>query len=277
MTCRGRPGSLYPGKTCDCAECRPIRLRTMKHYTYRRLRVTGRDDARAVLNAYLAAGYSPHRVATLTGLASSAVFSLAGERDRRMTQTTVTAILGLPMPPPPFLVGATRRLQALARLGWGLYDVAQRTGIPRATLSAFRNRPPSRCADESRITAILEVYNELCMTLAPDDRFHNKTRRLAERRGWAPPLAWDDETIDDPTAEPDYGSWKLGYSTRRLPDTDTLVAEVNRSGVRIAAERYAVKPSSVRNALRRAGYRASSTGDTRDLPTYMRRVEKGAA
>jgi hypothetical protein len=29
-----------------------------------------------------------------------------------------------------------------------------------------------------------------------------KTRKLAEAEGWAPPLAWDDDTIDDPQAMP---------------------------------------------------------------------------
>jgi len=34
----------------------------------------------------------------------------------------------------------------------------------------------------------------------------NAATRRAAARGWAPPLAWDDDTIDDPNATPDLGA-----------------------------------------------------------------------
>jgi hypothetical protein len=39
------------------------------------------------------------------------------------------------------------------------------------------------------------------MTPGPSDYYRNKARGL----GWAPPLAWDDDLIDNPQAKPDLG------------------------------------------------------------------------
>jgi hypothetical protein len=61
-TCKARPGSLYPGKLCDCPGCRPRRLRAMKQRTYRGAGVTGRQQARHVLDAYVTAGYAPYHI-----------------------------------------------------------------------------------------------------------------------------------------------------------------------------------------------------------------------
>jgi hypothetical protein len=71
--------------------------------------------------------------------------------------------------------------------------------------------------------AITRVYDELSMTVPQDDeagrspragRIHDRQRRLAARRGWAPPLAWDDDTIDDPAATPATGARERAWSTR---------------------------------------------------------------
>ena len=52
-----------------------------------------------------------------------------------------------------------------------------------------------------------------------------------------------------------------------------LVAEVNRSGVRIVAERYEAGVKAVQRALKRGGYHAVIDGQGQNLPTYIRREE----
>jgi hypothetical protein len=50
--------------------------------------------------------------------------------------------------------------------------------------------------------AVAAAYDALSMKLPPDTGISRQVRAHAERRGWAPPLAWDDDTIDDPDAVP---------------------------------------------------------------------------
>ena len=61
--------------------------------------------------------------------------------------------------------------------------------------------------DRSRITVktartVSAMYDRLSMQPAPESITAARTRLWASRKGFAPPLAWDDETIDDPMAEP---------------------------------------------------------------------------
>ncbi len=58
--------------------------------------------------------------------------------------------------------------------------------------------------------AVRELY-ELLWDIAPPAKTAQQRRNItrakamAERYGWPPPLAWDDDTIDDPDAQPQAG------------------------------------------------------------------------
>lgn len=54
--------------------------------------------------------------------------------------------------------------------------------------------------------AVRRLYDELSWTVPPPSRIRSRAQRMAAARRWAPPLAWDDETIDDPKARPDRGT-----------------------------------------------------------------------
>lgn len=45
-----------------------------------------------------------------------------------------------------------------------------------------------------------DLYDELSM-VRPEGTYAGITRRQAARRGWLPPLAWDDDLLDVPEAE----------------------------------------------------------------------------
>ena len=93
--------------------------------------------------------------------------------------------------------GTRRRIQALARTGWSMRHLAELLGVTVSTVSAYTK--PNRKRVLVRVArAVRDVYDELAMT--PGDC--TRAARWAERRGWPPPLAWDDATIDDPTAQP---------------------------------------------------------------------------
>lgn len=132
--------------------------------------------------------------------------------------------------------GTTRRLQALAAVGWDAHDVALRMGRTHQWVSLLRRRD-DRLVFATTADAVRAVYDILCM--APGKS--TTARRLAAREGWPSPLAWDD--IDDPNATPDLGaSTDIGIDTVAVDraiagDAVTLTHAERVEAVRIAAAR----------------------------------------
>ena len=100
----------------------------------------------------------------------------------------------------PDAIGTARRLQALAALGWPPSELARRTGVSRSTFEHIVKGHIQRTS-AGVVAAVSDLYEELSMTPGPSDHW----RRMAADKGWTPPLAWDDDTIDDPDAKPDRG------------------------------------------------------------------------
>lgn len=96
-------------------------------------------------------------------------------------------------------VGTHRRVQALATLGWSAAVVADRVGV-----SGQRMRQILSADRVLRETAarVAVVYDELWATPNPGRYGVTRTKNRAARLGWVPPLAWDDDSIDDPDASP---------------------------------------------------------------------------
>ena len=177
---------------------------------------------RAHIEAVLAAGVGWKRVARVAKVNSSAVSRLLYGRRRagghqepptkRMKPDVARSLLAVPIPnvqqlPGGVIVDGTgtgRRLQALATVGWSIGRVATARGIDRQSLDgALRGRPVlARTAQ-----AVTAAYDELWNRPPPAvDRFEQgaitRTINRARRAGWPPPAAWDDDTIDDPAAQP---------------------------------------------------------------------------
>lgn len=89
--------------------------------------------------------------------------------------------------------GTTRRLQALTAIGYSLADLAEMLAMPLEHVRALSGARAHRISPDTA-RAVAELYERLCMTPVggPDA---DLARRYARRRGWVPPLAWDD--IDD--------------------------------------------------------------------------------
>lgn len=103
--------------------------------------------------------------------------------------------------------GTVRRIQALAMMGWSMREVSRRTGVHPDTISTIRNGKLPRVT-ERVYHSICDFYEEVSMTYGGNLR----SRLMAERRGWAPPLAWDN--IDNPNEEP---SGVVRTTTTRRP------------------------------------------------------------
>lgn len=99
--------------------------------------------------------------------------------------------------------GTRRRIQALMCLGWSHLALERLTGIRHEVLSSQLYSPTVTRSSANRM---VDLYDRLSLTTPPttttSERISvNRTRALARRRGWAPPLAWDDIDNDDAPAE----------------------------------------------------------------------------
>lgn len=96
------------------------------------------------------------------------------------------------------VMGTRRRLQALERLGWSQKEIAARTGILTANLGKLVTGHAQRYVTAAVALRVRDVYDELSLTPGPNLR----ARLRGERRGYLPPLAWDDDAIDNIYARP---------------------------------------------------------------------------
>ncbi|MFJ2675082.1 hypothetical protein [Streptomyces sp. NPDC087525] len=115
--------------------------------------------------------------------------------------------------------GTHRRLTALISGGWPQAHLAPRIGMTEGNFGATLTRPKVlvRTARAART-----VYDDLWCA---DPRKHgvgaqaySRARRHALAREWAPVGAWDDDTIDDPAAFPDWTGQcgtPAGYTAHR--------------------------------------------------------------
>lgn len=100
--------------------------------------------------------------------------------------------------------GTTRRLRALVAQGWSQAKLGARLGI---TPNNFTSTINAERVLVRRALAVRGLYDELWNQAPPEETHRDKiaasrARNLARSRGWASPLAWDDDSIDDPTARP---------------------------------------------------------------------------
>lgn len=138
-------------------------------------------------------------VATIT---STSLNNLADGRHPTIERNTHAAAMSIPWTLAPTdavddtahvpVVGATRRVRALMRLGWPHSELRDR-GIESSHLA----RGTYRQMTARKWRAADTVYRELCMTVGPSATSATRAR-LA---GHASPLAWDDR-IDVPDGKP---------------------------------------------------------------------------
>lgn len=95
--------------------------------------------------------------------------------------------------------GTRRRLHALQAMGWRLRDINALTGHEIGALV----RDHYTVVRASIAAAVADVYDDLWDKPGPSD----VTRQRALVRGFAPPMAWDDDRIDDPKARPVGVEW----------------------------------------------------------------------
>ena len=103
-------------------------------------------------------------------------------------------------------IGAQRRIRALCAIGWDQTYQSEYSGISTRSLK--------RCTQITRRVheAVCRMYEDLSMKPGPS--IYSKA--AAKANNWAPPLAWDDDALDDPDAKPYSGrdgkyDWQTDY------------------------------------------------------------------
>jgi transposase len=95
--------------------------------------------------------------------------------------------------------GTARRIQALCRLGWSLAEQAHITGRTIAEFEVLILAEPV----PTRVAYLIDaLYQRLSTSGWRRSASAERIRAEAARRGWAPPLEWAADTIDDPAAVP---------------------------------------------------------------------------
>ncbi|MFI1161435.1 hypothetical protein [Streptomyces sioyaensis] len=94
-------------------------------------------------------------------------------------------------------LGATRRIRALYAMGHGPSALAAATWLHRDTITGLAAGRWQRIT-AGRFDAVRRAYNELSMLPGVS----REARQWAQENEWAPPLAWDDDAVDDPTGVP---------------------------------------------------------------------------
>jgi hypothetical protein len=224
------------------------------------------------IRGWLAAGFTDDWIASACGINKWQVHRIAARTRRGQPSTlfhgTTRLVLAADirdgdsgMAP---ALGLTRRLQALVALGYTQDHVSAATGISQGLLSRITRGLANRSTARNW-HAMVAYYDEVSMTPGPS----STARANARKRGWVPPLAWDDDTIDDPNARPDTGARSTlpnGGSGRPgehvVEDVQWYLDNVNRYATpQEVSDRFGYRePNSLYMVFKRAG-----RDDLRDL------------
>lgn len=262
------PGYRHPSASawqagCGCEACKAYRRRKNK---LRQMYGSSRVDAAPVIlkvERLVAEGYSRQAIAAAAGLSNRTLHGNTLTSRKTLWKTTATPLMKLTREdiirksPPTSLVpviGASRRLQAIMRMGWRMRDIAA-TAAEYHMVNAVRTADPGTRITAGNFLRIVEMFDRFAME--PGQCRGNATK--AKGYGYAPPLAWND--IDDPRAEPDTGdpddlrAWR-GRRMRALYDqglSDEAIGDrlgYSRDTVRHWRLQTGLSPSSNRGATR---------------------------
>lgn len=221
------------------------------------------EPVRAHVMALKDAGVGDRAIVELSGVSRSALQMLRRGRPGRnqaprATVLTRTAdrILSIPLDVDNRRygvrvdsTGSLRRLRALHAIGWTQSEIARRIGWTTQNLNRYFISEPDMI-NRGTAVDIARLFDQLQLMPGPSER----SRRRAKKLGWAPPLAWDEDTIDDPLATADRGAHRpVGFTERYAEMRDlgfndlqilrkwkihpeSLLRQLNRYGIKPSAE-----------------------------------------
>lgn len=253
---------------CRCEQCRKANSR----YAARRERIdyvtskVDSTDVRAHVQWLRDNGMGTRSIAEAAGVARSTIAALECSPKTGRPKSTVDINVArrllavhhdLPAGANIDAIGLRRRIQALAAIGWCFAELDRRLGHDKGYTSHLALQGNVRVASRDKI---INLYDELWCVEPPNttraERYaRSRILNLARRNLWPSPLAWDDDTIDDPNAEPQGFVVPREAKARPLADVieDFEDTRDHHGGlVIIAADRLRMKPETLERQLFRA-------------------------
>lgn len=249
--------SRYNQKDCRCEDCTEAQR---VYHADRRRKVAYKqwnpwvdaEPARLHLQELQAIGLGRRRISELTGLDPSTIRRIQHGRAqvRHATAESILAVsAALEVLAGTARVDATgshRRLQALVAVGWSQRRLAERLGISPANFGTMMRRPRVLA---SKARSIRDLYEELWDTVPECQSTQERlavvrARAFAVARGWAPPMAWNEEDIDNPDAAPATGESTYGIDDVAIEralagdKTVSLTPEERAEAVRIGTAEH---------------------------------------
>ncbi|WP_067487397.1 hypothetical protein [Actinomadura hibisca] len=209
----------YKIRLCKCDACTAANTRYVNRRT--RLIAYGQwqpyvpaDPVRTHVHELMEAGLGWKRIAALSGVSTGGVSRLLygdGLRgrppSRKLRPGTAAALLAVRADMDTLadgaLVDATgtrRRIQALAALGWSLSRQARRLDRVVANYARILTYQQVTAATARQVRALYAEWSMVVPTPCGRDGVR-RSRNDAARKGWLPPLAWDEDLIDLPEPE----------------------------------------------------------------------------
>lgn len=241
----------YPHKACSCEICLKLRRRISKLRKIYGSQWRDATPAKERVQAFHGEGFSIAAMAAGMGVGASTVQAVLHD-DRRFVHAQVAEKILAATRDDIFnaaperslvpSVGATRRLKALSRMGWQLEDLsANGSEVHRFRSVRLGRDRQIRAATHRRV---VELYDKHSMDVGPAQK---SVMVRVQKRGYAPPLAWDD--IDDPAARPNLDGFPDQDLRNRLYEDGASDAEIARE--------TGVSPESVRRWRQRHGLKSN--------------------
>ena len=260
--------AAYARCGCRCDACvQANRRRGKKNRCFPGRGLVDAQEARSHVNALLDAGLTLAQIGQRSGINRAGLYYLLGQAPgrpaaRRIRATSERALLavradrvGTETTGWVDATGTRRRLQALAVNGWPISALASRAGLSRTNAKRQLERGTVLVATRD---AVRRLYNELwdadpvACGILPQHATRARARGL--REGWLPPLAWDDDTIDDPAARP--AGMRTAHKTRGTAEAEVMDLLDMGETVDAIAQRLRMSTSGVYQVVARARARA---------------------
>ena len=258
----------YARCKCRCTACVQANRRKCKqNRVFPGAGYVDAEPARQHVQSLLDAGLTLAQIEQRSGVNRTGLHYLLGDASgrpaaRRIRTTSAQAILAvradLVGDETSGLVDSTgtrRRLQALVASGWPLYVLAGRAGLSRENIWKRLGVTLTRVSTRD---AVRRLYDELwdADPIAHGVRPQSvaKARARGLREGWPPPLAWDDDEIDDPAARP--AGMRTAHKTRGTAEAEVMDLLDMGETVDAIAQRLRMSTSGVYQVVARARARA---------------------
>lgn len=264
----------YKRDKCRCVPCSTAMSRRNKADKLKASRgqnntSVSAERTRQHLHALKAAGVSVREISRRTGYSTSLLERIYRGVLTGTTQSTQDDVLSIPVPhlrrydkSRIDATGTRRRIRALVAIGHSLKVIAEDAGLSHDVPTRIsRVDNPHQWVHIDVADKIRATYDRLWDQTPPQNtpRQRDKatmSRNRATANGWLPPLAWDDDQIDDPAYTPNVTHIRkqtmADAAAHRLDELEHLLAsgEALRSAVIRAG--YST-PRKAREAAAHAG------------------------